>query len=65
MNSIDPLYRWRDSEHFQRWMATACRHNDKRFRRIRGYKGLPALGVALQPLCPSNKDQLETAGKAA
>jgi putative transposase len=43
--------RWRDSEHFQRWMATACLHNEKRMRRIKGHRGLPALAIRLQELC--------------
>jgi transposase-like protein len=43
--------RWRDSEHFQRWLATACLQNEKRMRRIRGFIGLPALVVRLRELC--------------
>lgn len=43
--------RWRDSSHFQRWLATACLQNEKRMRRIKGYRGLAALGVKLQSLC--------------
>lgn len=43
--------RWRSSEHFQRWLATACMQNEKRMRRIRGYVGLPALVTRLQGLC--------------
>jgi len=43
--------RWKDSSHFQRWMATACLQNEKRMRRIRGYRGLPALVIRLRELC--------------
>jgi len=43
--------RWRDSEHFQRWLATACMQNEKRMRRIRGFIGLPALVIRLRELC--------------
>jgi transposase-like protein len=43
--------RWRDSEHFQRWLATACLENEKRMRRVRGFRALPALKVRLQELC--------------
>ena len=43
--------RWRDSAHFQRWIATACLKNEKRMRRIRGFRALPALRVKLQGLC--------------
>lgn len=46
--------RWRDSEHFQRWMATACLKNEKRMHRIRGYRGLPALMIKLEQLCNVN-----------
>ena len=55
---------WRDSEHFQRWMASACLQNEKRMRRIRGYRGLPALLVRLPELC-STKDRVDTKSKAA
>lgn len=43
--------RWRDSEHFQRWRATACLKNEKPMHRIRGYRGLPALVIKLEELC--------------
>lgn len=43
--------RWRDSEHFQRWLACSCLRNEKRMRKIRGFRGLPALKVRLQQLC--------------
>jgi putative transposase len=47
--------RWRDSKHFQRWMATACLHNEKRMHRVRGYRGLPALVIRLAQLCCSEE----------
>jgi len=47
--------RWRNSAHFQRWVATACLQNEKRMRRIRGYRALPALVVKLQTLCNQEK----------
>jgi putative transposase len=43
--------RWRDSAHFQRWLATACLQNEKRMRRIRGFRLMPALVVKIQSLC--------------
>jgi transposase-like protein len=49
--------RWRDSEHFQRWLATACLHNEKRMKRIHGHSALPALVVALAGLC--NREEVE------
>ena len=39
---------WRNSEHFQRWLATHCLANEKRFRKIIGYRELPALWVKLR-----------------
>jgi len=41
---------WKNSEHFQRWLATFCLHNEKRMRKVRGYRGLPALWVALREI---------------
>jgi len=43
--------RWRNSEHFRRWLATACLHSESRMRRIKGHAGIPALTVALAGLC--------------
>jgi putative transposase len=47
--------RWHDSQHFQRWLATACLQNERRMKRIRGYRTLPALTVKLQTLCNHEK----------
>jgi len=43
--------RWRNSEHFQRWIATAALKNEKRMHRLRGYVGLPVLARKLNALC--------------
>lgn len=56
--------RWRDSAHFQRWLATACLKNEKRMRRIRGFQALPALRVKLQGLCRRD-ETVDNAGTAA
>jgi len=56
--------RWRDSLHFQRWLATACLQNEKRMRRIRGYRALPALIVRLQSLC-AHKNFIDGSTQAA
>lgn len=45
--------RWRDSEHFQRWLATAALANEKRMHRVRGFKGLGALSATIARLCAS------------
>ena len=42
---------WKNSAHFQRWLATSCLHNEKRMRRIRGYRSMPAVIVKIQNLC--------------
>jgi len=42
---------WKNSEQFQRWLATACLHNEKRMKKIRGFIGLPALKIRLQEIC--------------
>jgi len=47
--------RWKNSDQFQRWLATACLRNEKRMRRIRGHSGIPALWVRLQQLCNRDK----------
>ncbi len=56
--------RWRDSEHFQRWLATACLRNEKRMRRIRGFQALPALKVKLQSLC-QREEKVDSNGAVA
>jgi putative transposase len=43
--------RWRDSEHFMRWIATAALTNEKRMHRVKGYRGLVGLKQALHRLC--------------
>lgn len=47
--------RWQDSAHFQRWLATACLQNERRMRRIRGFRSMPALVVRIQSLCTHEK----------
>lgn len=39
---------WKNSEHFQRWLATYCLANEKRMRKVRGYRELPALWIRLR-----------------
>lgn len=42
--------KWKDSEHFQRWLATYCLHSEKKMRRVRGYKALPGLWILLREI---------------
>lgn len=51
--------RWRNSEHFQRWLATACLRNEKRMRRLRGYRGMAALIVRLDSLCSPSTETID------
>lgn len=43
--------RWRDSAHFQRWLASAALSNEKRMHRVRGYAGIPALQREINKRC--------------
>jgi putative transposase len=42
--------KWKDSEHFQRWLATYCLHSEKKMRRVRGFQALPGLWALLRAL---------------
>ena len=57
--------RWRNSEHFQRWLATACLRNEKRMRRMKGHRGLAALVIRLGQLCAPRPEKLDTETHAA
>src|SRR3989344_2447316 len=35
--------KWKDSEHFQRWLATYCLNSEKKMHRVRGHMALPGL----------------------
>ncbi|MEI7578395.1 MAG: transposase [Armatimonadota bacterium] len=52
--------RWRDSEHFQRWLATYCLASERKMRRIRGHQSLPGLWVLLRVLTEKNQFDTET-----
>lgn len=45
---------WKNSEHFQRWLCTYCLASEKKMRRIRGHKDLPALWILLRKLTEQN-----------
>ena len=44
--------RWRGGQMIQRWVASALVEAEKHFRRVRGYRDLPHLVVALDALAP-------------
>lgn len=50
--------RWRDSNHFRRWIATMVLKNEKRMRKVKGFNGMDALKIRLRELCSrENLDQ--------
>lgn len=51
--------RWRDSEHFQRWLATYCLAAEKRMRRMRGHSGLIGLWVLLRSLTEDKHEAID------
>jgi transposase-like protein len=55
--------RWRDSEHFQRWLATSCLVSEEKMNRIKGHIGLQALKVYLNNICVNNNN-VDTYDKA-
>jgi transposase-like protein len=58
--------RWRNSELFQRWLATACLRNEKRMRRVKGHRGITALVIRLDQLCgPSRTETIDSKDQAA
>lgn len=55
---------WRNSEHFQRWLATYCLASEKRMRRIRGHASVPALWVILRTLT-EQRDEIDSREEVA
>jgi putative transposase len=51
---------WKNSEHFQRWLATYCLANEKRMRKVRGYRDLPALWIKLRTLTEKKEIDMDT-----
>lgn len=39
---------WKNSEHFQRWLATYCLNSEKKMRRVKGHNAIPALWIELR-----------------
>ena len=46
---------WKNSEHFQRWLATYCLASEKKMRRVRGYRNLSGLWALLRKLTDRNR----------
>jgi len=55
---------WRDSEHFQRWLATYCLASEKRMPRIRGHASVAALWVRLRTLT-ERQDEIDSREEVA
>lgn len=51
--------KWKDSEHFQRWLATYCLASEKKMRRIRGYAALPGLWVKLRSMTENKQEEID------
>jgi len=51
--------RWRDSEHFQRWLATYCLASEKKMRRIKGHSSLVGLWVRLRSLTEGKQEIID------
>jgi putative transposase len=51
--------RWRGGTMALRWAVTGILEAEKRFRRIKGYRDLPALGIALSRSAPSYPEKLD------
>jgi len=51
--------KWKDSEHFQRWLATYCLAAEKKMRRLRGHAALPGLWVKLRSLTEEINDSID------
>jgi transposase-like protein len=49
--------KWKDSEHFQRWLSTVCLANEKRMRKIRGFRGLNLLRESIKVLCHMSESE--------
>lgn len=54
---------WRNSDQKQRWVASSLLDQERRLRRIRGYRHLPQLKAALKMIV--DKKELQKLGKAA
>jgi transposase-like protein len=51
--------RWRGGMMALRWTITGILEAEKRFRRIKGYRDLPALSIALNRRAPSHLEELD------
>lgn len=59
----DKVDYWKNSDQKQRWVASALLDQERRLRRIRGYRHLPQLKTALKVMI--DEKELQKTGKAA
>lgn len=58
--------KWKDSSHFQRWLATYCLNSEKKMRRVKGHNAIPALWIELRnKLEQKDVDSVETKEQVA
>jgi putative transposase len=57
--------RWKGGTMVLRWAVTGIVEAEKRFRRIKGYRDLPALSLALERHAPSHSEQLDQEARTA
>jgi len=58
--------KWKDSSHFQRWLATYCLNSEKKMRRVKGHNALPGLWIELRnKLEQKDVDSIETKEEVA
>jgi putative transposase len=57
--------RWRGGTMALRWAVTGILEAEKRFRRIKGYRDLPALSIALDRHAPSHPEILDQEARTA
>lgn len=58
--------KWKDSSHFQRWLATYCLNSEKKMRRVKGHNALPGLWIELRnKLEQKDVDSIESTEQVA
>jgi transposase-like protein len=56
---------WKDSAHFQRWLATYCLSSEKRMHRVQGFRGLAGLWILLRTKTEDKQNLIDTAESVA
>ena len=56
---------WKNSEHFQRWLATYCLASEKKMRRIHGHASLPGLWIKLRSMTEDKQEVIDEESNVA